>query len=348
MKVLADYNTDELKELAKSFSQPSFRGGQLFKWVADGADYGEMSDIPKSFREDLAKEYCAVPLSEVKTLCSADKSKKYLFKLHDGNLIECVYMPHSYGNTVCASTQVGCRMGCTFCASGKNGLERNLTAGEILYQIIAANKAEGGTRTKRAVHNVVLMGSGEPLDNYDNVTKFIKLATDENGLNIGQRYISLSTCGICENIVRLADEGYGVTLSVSLHATTDEYRKQVMPIANKYTISDIMHAVRYYFDKTGRRVIFEYALIKDVNMNYFDAKRLAELTKGFASHVNLIMLNKVDGKNIAGCTRTEAERFMKRLNDFGVSASIRKSSGQDIGGACGQLRGRYINDGKND
>ena len=345
MKVLADLGVSELKELAQSFSQPAFRGGQLFKWLSDGADFDGMSDVPKNFRDALREEYCAVPLETVKTLCSSDKSKKYLYKLTDGNLIECVYMPHSYGNTVCASTQVGCRMGCEFCESGKNGLERNLTAGEILYQIIAANKAAGGTRIKRSVRNVVLMGSGEPLDNYDNVTKFIRLINDENGLNIGQRYISLSTCGLCDNMVRLADEGYSVTLSVSLHATTDEYRRKVMPIANKYSIADIIKAAKYYFEKTGRRVIFDYALIKDINMNYFDAKRLAELTKGFASHVNLIMLNKVDGKNIAGCTRTEAERFMKKLSDLGVSASIRKSSGQDIGGACGQLRGKYIKNG---
>ncbi len=342
MKILADYNTDELKEIARNFSQQSFRGGQLFKWISDGADYDGMSDIPKGLREELAKEYIAVPLEAVKTLSSVDGSKKYLYKLADGNLIECVYMPHAYGNTVCASTQVGCRMGCEFCASGKNGLERNLSAGEILYQVISANKSAGGTRNKRVVRNIVLMGSGEPLDNYDNVCKFIKLANEENGLNIGQRNISLSTCGLCDEIVRLADEGYSVTLSVSLHATTDEYRRKVMPIANKYSISDIIKAAKYYFDKTGRRVIFEYAMIKEINMNFFDAKRLSELTKGFASHVNLIMLNKVDGKNIAGCTRAEAERFMKKLNEFGVSASIRNSSGQDIGGACGQLRGRYL------
>ncbi len=342
MKILADHDINELKEIARNYSEQAFRGGQIFKWINDGADYDAMSDVPKSFREKLSAEYVAVPLEEVKTLSSVDGSKKYLYRLTDGNLIECVYMPHSYGNTVCASTQVGCRMRCEFCESGRNGLERDLTAGEILYQVIAANKSAGGTRNKRLVRNIVLMGSGEPLDNYDNVCKFIKLVTDENGLNIGQRYISLSTCGLCENMIRLADEGYSVTLSVSLHATTDEYRRKVMPIANKYSIADIIKAARYYFDKTGRRVIFEYAMIKDVNMNHFDAKRLSELTKGFASHVNLIMLNKVNGKNIAGCTRAEAERFMKKLNELGVSASIRNSSGQDIGGACGQLRGRYL------
>ena len=346
MKILADYNSNALKAIVQELSQPAFRGGQLFKWISDGASYENMSDLPKSFRALLEKEYVDVPLETVKTLCSADKSKKYLFKLTDGNLIECVFMPHNYGNTVCASTQVGCRMGCAFCESGRNGLERNLTAGEILYQIIAANKAEGGTRAKRQVKNIVLMGSGEPLDNYENVTEFIRLVTDENGLNIGQRYISLSTCGLCDNIARLADDGFSVTLSISLHATTDEYRRKIMPIANKYSIAEIIKAAKYYFDKTGRRVIFEYALIKDINMNFFDAKRLAELTKGFASHVNLIMLNKVDGRDIAGCTRTEAERFCQRLNSMGVSASVRNSSGQDIGGACGQLRGRYIKDEK--
>lgn len=233
-------------------------------------------------------------------------------------------------------------MGCAFCASGIGGLVRDLTPGEILGQVIAVNAMLGGSTKERKISNIVLMGSGEPLDNYLNVTKFLRLVTAAEGLNIGMRAISLSTCGLVENIKRLADEGYAVTLSLSLHATTDEGRRELMPIANKYSLAEVIDAIKYYFQKTGRRVIFEYAMVKGKNISYFDCKRLRELTRGYPCHVNLIKLNYVEEKGLPACTDEEAKRFLQRLADLGVSATLRRSFGNDIGGACGQLRRSYV------
>lgn len=346
MQSLADLSFEELSALCCELGLKPYRAKQLCARIAKFSRYDEMSDIPLSVREKLNESYRDRALSIEKTFTSSDGTVKYLFRLSDGNIIEGAYMTQSYGNTLCVSTQVGCRMGCAFCASGIGGLVRNLTAGEILSQVLAVNRASGGgVGDKRAVTNVVLMGSGEPLDNYENVTKFIRLLSSSQGLGVSERNISLSTCGIVENVYRLADDGFSVTLTFSLHASTDEYRRSVMPIANKYTIAQIIEAAKYYFAKTGRRVIFEYTMLKGVNMNYFDAKRLAELTKGFPSHVNLIMLNPVkEKKSVVGCTKEEGERFCRRLNEMGVSATIRKSKGSDVGGACGQLRRQYIGD----
>lgn len=342
MRVLLDYTIDELKEIATSLGQPAFRAGQIFKWMHNGADFDGMTNVPTAFKKRLAEEYVAMPLTIREKFVSKDGSIKFLFAYTDGNIVEGVFMPHAYGNTLCVSTQVGCRMGCAFCASGLGGLVRDLTGGEIAAQVIAVNKALGGSVSDRKISNLVLMGSGEPLDNYDNVTRFLRLIGDKEGLNIGMRSISVSTCGLAENIKRLADEGYGVTLSLSLHATTDEDRRALMPIANKYSLKEVINAVKYYFEKTGRRVIFEYALVKDKNMRHLDAKRLSELTRGFPCHVNLIRLNYVKEKNMSGCTEAEAARFLQKLEDMHVSATIRRSFGNDIGGACGQLRRRYI------
>ena len=342
MKVLLDYTLDELRDEVVSLKQPAFRAGQIYKWLHSGVDFSGMSDLPKTFREQLASEYIALPLKIKEQFVSVDGSIKFLYEYADGNIIEGVYMPHDYGNTLCVSTQVGCRMGCAFCASGIGGLVRNLSAGEILAQVVVVNARLGGSTTDRKISNIVLMGSGEPLDNYDEVTKFLRLVTSEKGLNIGMRSISLSTCGLIDKIRKLADEGYGVTLSLSLHATTDEGRRELMPIANKYSLSEVIDAVKYYFEKTGRRVIFEYALIKDKNMSFYDCKRLSELTRGYPSHVNLIRLNYVKEKGLNGCTESEAARFLKRLEDMHVSATLRRSFGNDVGGACGQLRRSYI------
>lgn len=340
---LADYNLTELnKILTSEFGVPAYRAKQLFSHVARFDSYSEMSDLPIKLREELAEKYIDRAVEIEKKLTSSDGTVKYLYKLVDGNIIEGAFMTQSYGNTLCVSTQVGCRMGCGFCASGIGGLVRNLTAGEILSQVLCVNRDQGGTTDKRAVTNVVLMGSGEPLDNYDEVTKFLRLVSAEEGINISERNISLSTCGIVENVYRLADDGFNVTLTFSLHASTDEYRRTVMPIANKYTIREIIDAAKYYFNKTGRRVIFEYTMIKGVNIDFFDAKRLSELLKGFPAHVNLIPLNPVPEKGLKGCSKQEGERFCKRLNEFGISATIRKSKGADVGGACGQLRRSYI------
>lgn len=341
--ILLDLDITELEELLARRNCPKYRARQLMQWLLGGCDFNEMSNLPKELRESLSAEHIARPVEIIEDLKSKDGSVKLLYKLFDGNVIEGVYMPHDYGNTLCVSTQVGCRMGCEFCASGIGGLVRNLTAGEILGQFVAVNRYLGGTMSDRKLSNIVLMGSGEPLDNFDNVVKFILLVSDLSGLNVGRRSISLSTCGIVENIRRLADMGLDVTLSLSLHATLDEYRRKLMPIANKYSVTETVDAARYYFKKTGRRVIFEYSMVKGVNMSFSDAKRLSELTKGMAAHVNLIMLNKVDGKNIEGCTPLEGERFCEKLKSLGVSATVRRSMGSDIEGACGQLRRKRLN-----
>lgn len=339
---LLDYNLSELGEALLPLGQPAFRAKQIYKWLNLGACFSEMSDIPKNMRELLVASYLDQPISIKEMFVSKDKSIKLLYNLCDGNIIEGVYMPHNYGDTLCVSTQVGCRMGCSFCASGLDGLVRNLTAGEILGQVVIVNKMLGGDLKNRKITNIVLMGSGEPLDNYDNVIKFLKLVTSEDGLNVGQRNISLSTCGLPDQIRKLADDGFGVTLSLSLHATTDDSRAEVMPIAKKYKLNEIVSAVKYYFEKTGRRVIYEYAMIKDVNMNFFDIKRLKELTAGFPCHINLIKLNYVKERSVGGCTDAEASRFLESLTEKGVSATIRQSFGGDIGGACGQLRRSYL------
>ena len=335
--ILLDLDLGELDEFLSQRDLPKYRTRQIMGWLLGGCDFDEMSNIPKELRESLALEHIARPIEIAEELKSRDGSVKYLYKLFDGNVIEGVYMPHDYGNTLCVSTQVGCRMGCEFCASGIGGLVRNLTPGEILGQFVAVNRHLGGSMSDRKLSNIVLMGSGEPLDNFDNVVKFIKLVSDPNGLNVGRRSISLSTCGIVENIRRLADLGLDVTLSLSLHATLDEYRRKLMPIANKYSVTETVEAARYYFKKTGRRVIFEYSMVKGVNMSFSDARRLSELAKGMAVHVNLIMLNKVEG-----CTAIEAERFCEKLVSLGVSATIRRSMGADIAGACGQLRRKRL------
>lgn len=301
-----------------------------------------MSNLPKPLIATLSEKYSVTGVEIIKKLISRDGTVKYLFALGDGNVVEGVLMRYKYGNTLCISTQVGCRMGCAFCASGIDGLIRNLTAGEILGEVLEVNRDEGGTPEKRAVTNVVLMGSGEPLDNYDNVTSFLRLLNDKEGLNISERNVSLSTCGITDNIKRLADDGFSVTLTISLHAADDETRKRIMPTANKYKIADIVSAAKYYFEKTGRRYIFEYSLIKGVNDGKDNMLALAKLLKGLPCHVNLIRLNYVKEKGLKGSDN--AEEMKKILENEGISATVRRTMGSDIDGACGQLRRRFLND----
>ena len=304
--------------------------------------------MPKTLKSIISEKYSDRAISIEKKFTGSDGTVKYLYRLNDGNIIEGVFMKQSYGNTLCVSTQVGCRMGCAFCASGIGGLVRNLTAGEILSQVLLVNRDQCGDASNRAITNVVLMGSGEPLDNYDNVVKFIKILSSDKSLCVSERNISLSTCGLCDKVYRLANDGLNVTLTFSLHASSDESRRRIMPVANKYLIKDIVECAKYYFNKTGRRVIFEYTMIKGENINHFDAVRLSQMLKGFPCHINLIPLNPVKEKNIKGCTKIEGERFMKKLNSLGVSATIRKSKGVDIGGACGQLRRSYVGGDNNE
>ncbi|HHW90184.1 MAG TPA: 23S rRNA (adenine(2503)-C(2))-methyltransferase RlmN [Clostridiales bacterium] len=339
--LLADYNIEELNKLFGD--QPKFRAKQIFKWLHNGADFADMTDIPQNFREYLAQNYDASSLKIIKTLSSQkDNTQKFLYQLNDGNVIEGVVMEYKHGFTICVSTQVGCRMGCAFCASGIGGLVRNLSAGEILGQVIEINRYLGGTITDRKITNIVLMGSGEPLDNYQNVTKFLNLVSCHQGINISQRNISLSTCGICDNIIRLADDGFKITLTISLHSAIDKIRKTLMPIANKYTVSDIVNAAKYYFEKTGRRIIYEYAMISDKNMDNKSLEELVKITKGYSCHINLIMLNYVKEKGLKPCAYGQAKDFANKLKKHNVSVTIRRSMGSDIEGACGQLRNTVL------
>ncbi len=338
MNLLTDYSIEELKQIVTDLGQKPYRAAQVFKWAHQFSPYEEMSDLPLEFREKLAAGFEPNALAEVKKLTSRDGTVKYLFRLNDGALIESVLMDYKYGRTLCISTQAGCRMGCAFCASGKDGLLRNLSAGEILSQLLYVNRGLKGTLKDRAVQNVVLMGSGEPLDNYDNVVKFIGLATAKEGINIGQRNISLSTCGVADKMKRLADEGHQIMLTVSLHATTDKERNMIMPVNRAYPIAQVLDASRYFFEKTGRRITFEYTLIKEFNMFEDDAFRLAAMLRGMPSHLNLIMLNDTGNKGIKACTREEAEKFKQLLEEKGVTCTVRRSLGSDIEGACGQLR----------
>lgn len=340
MKFLQDLTYEDIEKAVCDCDMPKYRAGQLFSWIARGAKYDEMSNIPRELKEYLISQgYGDEPIRIIKKLTSKqDGTVKFLYALQDGNVIEGVLMKYKYGNTLCVSTQVGCRMNCAFCASGLDGLVRNLSAGEILGQIIAVN-AEYGAGT---VGNVVLMGSGEPLDNYDNTAVFLKNASDPRGLNISKRGISLSTCGLCDKMRRLCDEGYTPTLTVSLHAPNDEIRKKIMPVANSYSVNEIITAAKYYFNVTKRRVIFEYSLISGVNDSKECAVELARLVKGFPCHVNLIALNSVKERGLDGTPRDKVEKFKAILEKMNVSVTLRRSMGADIEGACGQLRRKYV------
>ena len=337
MKILSDYSLDELYNILADYKK--FRAKQIFDSIVQGKDYNE-TNLPKSMIDNLKSEYILKPIEIFKVLISKDGTKKYLLKLHDNNLIECVFLKQNYGNTICMSTQVGCRMGCKFCASTQNGLIRNLTPGEMLSTISIVN-ADNGKCTDRNFTNIVLMGSGEPFDNYDNVVKWLELITDENGFNVSERNISLSTCGLVDKIYEFAELKYNITLCISLHATDDETRKMIMPIANRYTIQEIIKSLKYYISKNNRRVVFDYCLIKDTNDGFEDVKKLSVLTKGLNCHINVICLNP-NGGPLKATTKKEAYAFVNKLNELGVSATLRRSQGSDIEGACGMLRAKTL------
>ncbi len=339
-KILQDLSFAELESLILSLGEKKFRAKQLYDGLMRGKKISAIN-IPASLKGRLTEEYEDEPLKIIKTLISSDGTEKYLFALADGNVIEGVLMKYKYGNTQCVSTQVGCRMGCKFCASTLGGLIRNLTSGEILCQVLAVNAlhSDGG---KRGVTNVVLMGSGEPLDNYANTVSFIKNLSAEGGINISPRNVSLSTCGIVPAIYRLAEEGLPVNLTVSLHQTTDDGRARTMPVAKKYTIDEILKACAFYFEKTGRRYIFEYSLIDGENCFDKNAEELICLLKGKPCHVNLIRLNEVKERNLKALSDKRAYAFLGLLERGGLSATLRRQIGSDIGGACGQLRANYL------
>ena len=326
----------QLQEALEPFSEPAYRAKQLYEWMHRklAADYDEMTNLPAAFREKCRETFCYTSLRAVRVQESAvDGTKKFLFALSDGNLVESVWMRYKHGNSVCISSQVGCRMGCRFCASALNGWERNLLPSEMLDQVYAITRLTGGR-----VSNVVVMGTGEPLDNYENLLRFIALLTDENGLHISQRNITVSTCGIVPGIRQLAEEKLQITLALSLHAATDEKRRRLMPIAERYSLDELMRACTYYFEKTGRRITFEYSLADGVNDTKEDVRELTALIKPLNCHVNLIPINPVKERDFRQSDRRAVEGFKNKLEKNGINVTIRREMGRDIDGACGQLR----------
>ena len=335
---------DELKTEVSKLGEKPFRAKQLYDWmhVKLAAGYEEMTNLSAAFRARLKEEYPYTSLELVQVQTSAiDGTKKYLFALSDGNLVESVLMRYKHGNSVCISSQVGCRMGCKFCASTLDGLERNLWPSEMLDQIYRIS-ADIGER----ISNVVVMGTGEPMDNYDNLLRFIRLLTDENGLNISQRNVTVSTCGLVPQMRKLADEKLQITLALSLHATTDERRKKLMPIANRYSISELMDACQYYFEQTGRRLTFEYSLVGGVNDTAEDAQELIALAKKQCCHVNLIPVNPIKERDFVQSDQQAILVFKNKLEKKQIACTIRREMGRDIDGACGQLRRRHLTDGR--
>lgn len=332
---IADFTPAELEDYFVSLGQPKFRAKQVFSWVAKGVtEFDQMTNLPKSLQESLKQE--ATPLGAKiyeKFESHIDETIKYLIQLEDGNLIETVLMSYHHGYTVCISTEVGCAMGCAFCASTLGGLVRRLSPGEMIAQVALVSKDSG-----HRISNIVLMGIGEPMDNYENVVKFIRLVNQPEGLNIGQRHISLSTCGWVNGIDRLAEEHLGITLCVSLHAAFDDKRTAMMPINKKYPIRSLLEACKRYTNKTGRRMIFEYALIKGVNDTPEDAKQLSKLLRGMLCHVNVIPVNPIKESNFERSERGEA--FCRQLAP--VTATVRRELGSDINASCGQLRRRKL------
>lgn len=333
-------NIAELEELLKEWGEPKFRAKQIFDWLHQKQvdSFAEMTNLSKSLREKLDEKAAINGVEIVRKLVSQiDGTRKYLFALSDGAIIESVLMKYEHGNTVCISTQVGCRMGCRFCASTLEGVERGLTAGEMLSQIYAIQKDCG-----ERVHGTVLMGSGEPLDNYDNVVKFLRLINDPKGQNMGQRHITLSTCGLVEKIYALAEEDLQITLAVSLHAPNDGIRTQTMPIAKVYSMERLLQACRDYAEKTKRRITFEYALIHGVNDGDEHAWELVKKLRDMLCHVNLIPVNDVKERNYIKSTADRVKRFAGILNENGVETTVRRKLGSDIDAACGQLRRSHM------
>ena len=334
----------ELGLYMASVGQPAYRGRQVFRWLSQGvADFEQMSDLPKGLRETLAQTAdIGGPRIVRKQVSKRDGTVKYRFGLADGNCVETVVMQYEHGNSVCLSTQAGCHMGCAFCASFEKGDTRNLTPAEILDQVVFAGLDSG-----LPISNIVLMGSGEPLDNYDNVVQFLRLVSHEQGLHIGMRHISLSTCGLVPRIYDLAALKLQLTLSVSLHAPKDEIRSRIMPVNNKYPLAQLMGACRDYFETTGRRISFEYAMIAGLNDGRDCAQALCGLLRGLPCHINLIPLNHVEGSPLMPSGRETIRRFQQYLQGRGFNATVRRSLGGDIDASCGQLR-RKVMAGKKD
>ena len=335
---------DMFIEEMEAIGEKSFRAKQMYEWmhIKLARSFDEMTNLSEALRQKCKEmyDYTAVEVIEVQE-SKLDGTKKFLFGLKDGNVVESVWMKYKHGNSVCISSQVGCRMGCKFCASTIDGLERSLLPSEMLDQIYAIS-----LYTKERVSNIVVMGSGEPMDNFDNLLKFIELVSDENGLNISQRNITVSTCGLVPKMKELADKKLQITLALSLHATTDEKRKKLMPIANKYGIGELMEACRYYFEKTGRRLTFEYSLVGGVNDTDEDARELIDLVKPLNCHINLIPVNPIKERDFVESNTARVQAFKNKLEKNKINVTIRREMGRDIDGACGQLRRRHMNENK--
>lgn len=338
-----NYSIEEIEEYLLSIKEMKFRAKQLFQWIyKDVQSFSMMTNLPATLRENLEKDFFIGSLKQVKKVESSDGNTiKYLFSLQDHNIIECVVMKYSYGNTLCLTTQVGCKMGCRFCASTKGGLVRNLLAGEMAAQVLKANWDEEPGKN-RSIRNIVLMGSGEPLDNYEQTLKFLSIIHHPLGLNISYRNITLSTCGLVPKIRRLAEERLPITLSVSLHAPNDDLRRRIMPIASVHTIDEILESSKYYFEMTGRRVTFEYSLINEFNDREEHALELIRILKGFPCHVNIIPINEVEGSDFKRSSEIAIKKFITLLDNNGIQVTRRREMGQDIKGACGQLRWNCI------
>ena len=333
----------ELSEFVLELKEPKFRVKQIFSWLSKGVcDFSEMTDLSKETREKLREKSFISKLEiERKLVSKLDGTIKYLFRLDDGNCIETVVMKYNHGFSVCISSQVGCRMGCGFCASTIGGLVRNLTAGEILNQVIFAQKDLG-----ERISNIVMMGIGEPLDNFSNVMTFLENVGDKNGLNIGYRHISISTCGLVPKIYELAKRNLQINLCISLHAPDNETRDKIMPVNKKYRIEELIEACREYIKKTTRRITFEYSLISGVNDGEEEAKKLSQLLSGLLCHVNLIPVNKVEERGFTHGSKKSIYNFCKMLNDRKINATVRRELGSDINASCGQLRRKAMKEGK--
>lgn len=336
---LKDLEYNELEELVKTLGQPKFRAKQIFTWLHRGVQsLDEMTDLPKTFREQLSKTHFVSKLSiREKYVSKLDGTVKYLFELEDGNCIESVVMRYKHGLTICISSQVGCRMSCGFCASTIGGLYRNLQAGEILNQVLFAQQDVG-----ERISNIVMMGIGEPLDNFDNVLRFLHNVNHPAGINIGYRHISLSTCGVVDKIYKLAEENLPITLSVSLHAPNNAIRDTIMPVNKKYPVEQLITACRDYIRTTTRRISFEYALIAGVNDGPAQAEELAALLKGMLCHINLIPVNHVEERNFHKGKAADIRKFQEKLISLGMNATVRRELGSDISASCGQLRKKVL------
>ncbi|NEN82840.1 23S rRNA (adenine(2503)-C(2))-methyltransferase RlmN [Paenibacillus elgii] len=341
-----DFTLEDWQQWVKDNGEAGFRAGQIFDWlyVKRVSSFDGMTNLPKALRDRLKEQFDFVTLKEVAHYRSKDGTVKFLFELNDENAIETVIMKHSYGNSICVTTQVGCRVGCTFCASTLGGLKRNLTSGEIIAQVVKAQQLLDETQER--VSSIVIMGIGEPFENYDAVMKFLKVMIHPKGLNIGQRHITVSTSGIVPNIYRFADEDTQINLAISIHAPNDALRSKLMPVNRRYPFAELIEACQYYVAKTGRRITFEYALMGGVNDQAEHAEELAKVLKAFPmAHVNLIPVNFVSERDYVRTPRNDIFTFQRILERNKINATIRREQGSDIAAACGQLRAKHMESG---